>query len=63
VCGWGATSKLDYQFAAVLRYKIHPKWTLAAGYRYLFVDYRGANSSVFNLVTSGPVLGVSFKLK
>jgi hypothetical protein len=63
VGGWGATSQLDYQFAALLGYKIKPKWTLSAGYRYLFVDYRGANSSVYNVVTSGPVLGVTVKLK
>ncbi len=63
VGGWGATSKLDYQFAAVLRYKIHPKWTLGAGYRYFFVDYRGANSSIYNLVTAGPVVGVTYTLK
>jgi hypothetical protein len=63
VGGWNATSKLDYQFAALLGYKIRPKWTLSAGYRYLFVDYRGANSSVLNLVTSGPILGVTINLK
>src|SRR5215469_5322706 len=40
VGGWGASAKLDYQFAALLRYKLSPKWTLGAGYRYLFVDYR-----------------------
>ena len=30
VGGWNATAKLDYQFAALLGYKIHPKWTLGA---------------------------------
>jgi hypothetical protein len=62
VGGWGATSQLDYQFAALLGYKIHPKWTLLAGYRYLFVDYR-PGSSVLNMVTSGALLGATFKLK
>jgi hypothetical protein len=63
VGGWNATAKLDYQFAAVLGYKICPKLTLAAGYRYLFVDYRPTNLSVYNMVTSGAVLGATFHFK
>src|SRR5262249_44725624 len=43
VGGWNATAKLDYQFLAVLGYKICPRVTLVAGYRYLFVDYRPTN--------------------
>jgi hypothetical protein len=62
VGGWDSTAKLDYQFATLLGYKISPKWTLVAGYRYLFVDYRNG-SSVFNVVTSGAVLGATFQLK
>jgi hypothetical protein len=63
VGGWDATAKLDYQFAALLGYKVRPTWTLQAGYRYLFVDYRGSNSSVLNVVTSGPIVGITFNLK
>jgi len=63
VGGWNATAKLDYQFFAVLGYKICPKVTLSAGYRYLFVDYRPTNLSVYNTVTSGAVLGATFNLK
>jgi len=63
VGGWNATAKLDYQFLAALGYKICPKVTLVAGYRYLFVDYRPTNLSVFNVVTSGAVLGATFHLK
>ena len=63
VGGWNATAKLDYQFAALLGYKICPRWTLLAGYRYLFVDYRPSNLSVFNVVTSGAVLGATFNFK
>ena len=59
VGGWNATAKLDYQFAALLGYKISPKWTLLAGYRYLFVDYRSGRS-VYSVVTSGAVLGATF---
>jgi hypothetical protein len=34
----GTGAKLDYQFAALLGYKIKSKRTLKGGYRYLFVD-------------------------
>ena len=63
VGGWDATAKLDYQFAAILGYKLRPKWTLEAGYRYLFIDYRGNNSSVTNLVTSGALVGLTYRLR
>jgi hypothetical protein len=63
VGGWNATAKLDYQVVAALGFKISPKLTLLAGYRYLFVDYRPTNLSVFNVVTSGVVLGTRFTFK
>jgi hypothetical protein len=63
VGGWNATAKLDYQFATLLGYKIGSKWTLLAGYRYLFVDYRPGNFSVLNVVTSGALIGVTFNIK
>jgi hypothetical protein len=63
VGGWNATAKLDYQFAALLGYKICPRWTLLAGYRYLFVDYRPTNLSVYNMVTDGALLGVTYTFR
>jgi hypothetical protein len=63
VGGWNATSNLDYQFMTLLGYKLSAKWTLQAGYRYLFVDYRGTNSSVVNLVTSGALIGATYRIK
>lgn len=63
VGGWNASAKLDYQFATLLGYKLSPKWTLVAGYRYLFVDYRPSIRSVYNVVTSGAVLGVTWNIK
>ncbi len=63
VGGWDATAKLDYQFAALIGYKLNPKWTLLAGYRYLFVDYRPGSSSVFNVVTSGALVGVTYHVR
>jgi hypothetical protein len=63
VGGWNATAKLDYQFATLLGFKISPKWTLQAGYRYLFVDYRNGVRGVYNMVTSGAVLGATWNIK
>jgi hypothetical protein len=63
VGGWGASADLDYQFAILLGYKLTPKWKLVAGYRYLFIDYRPTNLSVINTVTSGALVGASYKFK
>jgi hypothetical protein len=63
VGGWNATANLDYQFAALLGYKICSKATLEAGYRYLFVDYRNGIAGVYNVVTSGALIGVTFNIK
>lgn len=62
VGGWGTGSQLDYQVAGILGYKIKPTWTLNAGYRYLYVDYRGASTTI-NLVTSGILFGITMNLK
>jgi len=63
VGGWNASAKLDCQFAALLGYKLSPKWTLGVGYRYLFVDHRPTSLSVFNVVTSGALLSVTYHFK
>jgi hypothetical protein len=63
VGGWNATAKLDYQFAVLLGYKLRPKWTLAAGYRYLFVNYHGGNAFLYSVVTSGAVIGATYHIK
>ena len=62
VGGWNATAKLDYQFAGLLNFNVSPKWTMSAGYRYLFVDYRSGRA-IYNLVTDGAVLGVTYRFK
>ncbi len=62
VGGWNATAKLDYQFGGLVSLKLSPKWTLAAGYRYLFVDY-GTRTALYNMVTSGAVLGATYRFK
>jgi hypothetical protein len=63
VGGWNTGSKLEYQVAGVLGYKIKPKWTLQAGYRYLNVDYRGSRGSVFNATTAGVLVGFTRTFK
>ncbi len=62
VGGWGISSQLDYQVAGVLGYKVSPKWTLQAGWRYLFVDYTSGRA-IYNTATSGALFGVSLNLK
>lgn len=62
VGGWGAKAQLEYQLSGLLGYRIKPNWSLAAGYRYLYVDYR-SNSSIVNFAMSGAVLGVAVNLK
>jgi hypothetical protein len=63
VGGWDTGSHLEYQVAGVLGYKIKPKWTLQAGYRYLYVDYRNSRGVVFNVTTSGVVFGLTRTIK
>jgi hypothetical protein len=62
VGGWGTGSQLEYQFATLLGYKIKPKVTLQAGFRYLYVDY--TNGTRFaTVVTSGVIFGMTYTIK
>lgn len=63
VGGLNAMAKQDYQFAALLGYKVSPKWTVGAGYRYLFVDYRPGPLTTFNMITAGALVGVTYHFK
>jgi hypothetical protein len=62
VGGWGIGSQLDYQVVGLLGYKVSPKWTLQAGWRYLFVDYTSGRT-IYNTATSGVLFGVTINLK
>jgi len=62
VGGWGTGSQLEYQFSGLIGYKIKPRWTLYAGYRYLGLDYR-SGGFIFDVITSGAVAGAAFNLK
>lgn len=65
VGGWGTGSQLEYQVSGLLGYRIKPKWTLQAGYRYLSIDYRNSNrgGTVVYLITSGVIFGATIDLK
>jgi hypothetical protein len=60
--GWGTGSKLDYQFAGLLGYRLTPRLTLQAGYHYMGVDYRSAGF-LYNVVQSGAVFGMTINLR
>lgn len=62
VGGWNASAKLDYQFAGLVNFRIHPHWTLSAGYRYLYVDYAN-RTTLYDLTTSGGVIGATYHFK
>lgn len=60
--GWGAGSQLDYQILGAIGYTLTPKWTLGAGYRYLFVNYHPGNF-LYQAAMSGAMLGVTYHFK
>ena len=60
--GWGAGSELDYQIVGALGFKVSRKFTLGAGYRYLYVNYRPTNF-VFDTAMSGPMVGLTYNFK
>jgi hypothetical protein len=62
VGGWGAASQMDYQVVGLLGYRVKPNWTLQAGYRHLYVNYR-SGGPIFDVATSGVMIGVSVALK
>ncbi len=63
VGGWNTGSKLEYQIAGIIGYKIKPALTLQAGYRYLDVDNRGNHGIVFDLTIAGVLFGATINLK
>jgi hypothetical protein len=67
VGGWGTGSQLEYQIGGFLGYRIKPKLTVQAGYRYLTFDYRRTGTDVgptrLNLGMSGIGLGLTYAIK
>jgi hypothetical protein len=54
---------LDYQIGAFLGYKVKRNVVLQAGWRYLAVNYRPQNTFVYDVATSGLLLGATIALK
>ena len=54
-------ANLDYQVLGLLNYNFTPKWGMAVGWRYLYVDYRPSNHQfVFNTATNGAIAGFTY---
>ena len=60
--GAGAAN-LDYQVVGLLSYKLKPNIISQLGWRYLDVNYRPGSTFVYDGVTSGILLGITFNLK
>ena len=60
--GAGAAN-LDYQVVGLLNYKLKPNIITQLGWRYLDVNYRPGSTFVYDGVTSGILLGVTFNVK
>ena len=58
-------ANLDYQIVGLLGYRIKPKIVLQAGWRYLDVNYRPNSgvSFVYDVATSGVIVGATFNVK
>ena len=54
---------LDYQVGGALGYKLKPNVILQGGWRYLNVNYRPNSTFVYDMATSGLIIGVTFNLK
>jgi len=60
--GGGANS--DYQLVGLLGYQLKPTIVLQAGWRYLNVNYRsGSQLFLYDMTTSGVVIGATFRFK
>ena len=54
-------ANLDYQVLGLLNYNFTPKFSMAVGWRYLYVDYRPSNHQfVFNTATNGAIAGFTY---
>jgi len=54
------TSHFSWNAVGLLGYDISPKATVAAGYRYLYINYSGTGSSGVKLDFQGPVMGFEY---
>jgi hypothetical protein len=56
-------SNLDYQLGALLGYKLKHNMVLQGGWRYFAVDYRPSSTFVYDVTTSGVLIGLTINLK
>ena len=59
----GGGADVDYQVAGFLGYRIGKRYVVQAGWRYLDVNYRGSQSFVYDVATSGALVGVTINFK
>ena len=60
--GWGAGSELAYQMVGALSYRVTKRWSMDAGWRYLFDDYNPGNLHT-RTTQSGLLLGMTYRIK
>jgi outer membrane receptor protein involved in Fe transport len=60
--GWGAGAQLDYNIVGALEFKLNPKFTLDAGWRYLYVNYI-SGTFLYKTAMSGVAAGVTYNFK
>jgi hypothetical protein len=56
-------ANLDYQLAGIVGYKIKPNIILQGAWRYMDVNYRPSSGFVYDMTTSGVLIGVTFNVK
>ena len=57
--GFGAAADLEWGFTTVVTYDLGENWGMAAGYRFLSVDY-DRNGVKYDTNQYGPLVGVYF---
>jgi hypothetical protein len=62
VGGFGAGSQLEWQVVPALGYQLNERFTLQAGYRYLYVDYRNGGFK-YDARMNGLLLGTTIRFK
>ena len=59
---WGG-ARLDYEIVGAIGYDLSRKFTLNAGYRYLYVDYRPEIGSLYQIAMTGGLIGFNYHFK
>lgn len=61
VGGFGVAADIDWQLLGTVQYAVAESVALAAGYRYLAVDYDDDGGFLFDVALHGPIVGASFR--